>query len=224
MRIFATYCFAIILITSSLLCFGQKNKNTTGYVIYKNNDTVRCTFNNTNWKKQPASIKVNINGNDSSLGPGQVTSFISPSGDEFVSRRIELFKYNRSIQDAIAGDVPETEVISGAFLKVLYQGKVNLYLYLDALNNSHYFIEKNSDLQEIYTHLYSSVGGFSSRTLNAHAKKPVVVNNFQYYYGLKKMMQDCPSIFPEVDKIDLNTKSLVTLLKQYNNCETVSGN
>jgi hypothetical protein len=224
MRKFFTYCFAITLINSSLLSVGQKFKSASGYIVYPRGDTVQCTFNTNNWKKQPAAVKVNINGNDSSLGPNQVSSFMNPSGEEFVSRRIELFKYNRSIQDAIAGDVPETEIIPAAFLKVLYRSKINLYLYQDPLNNPHYFIERNADLQEIYIHLYSSVGGFSSRTLNAHAKKPVVVNNFQYYYGLKKMMQDCPTIIPEVDKTELYSRSLIALLKLYNKCEISPNN
>ena len=162
-----------------------------------------------------------MNGNDTIFYPGNITGFINPSGNEFITRKIEFFKYNRSIQDAIPEDVPMSEIVPAAFLKVLYRGKINLYLYKEALANDHYFIEKNSVLKDIYIHLYSTVGGYVTGT---NTKQPVVVNNFQYYYGLKDMMQDCKSIFPEIDKTELNTRSFISLLKQYNKCPIMPGN
>ena len=218
------YSTLFVLLIIFLNADAQKKKTSTGYIITKNNDTVACDFGSHNWKKQPAQLKIKIDGKDTIIRPEEISGFTNSLGNKFVSRKIELFKYNREIQTAIAGDVPEIEIVPAAFLKILYQGKINLYLYKDALNSDHFFIEKNSMLKEIYIHLYSSTGGYSTSTLNAFAKKPVVVNNFQYYYGLKEMMQDCKDIFPEVDKTELNTKSLISLLKQYEECKVVNDN
>lgn len=198
---------------------GQKKKLSGGYIITKTNDTLACEFEQYNWKKQPPAIKIRINGNDTTIYPNSISGFISPSGNEFVSRKIELFKYNREVQNAAPNDVPFTEVIAAAFLKLLYAGKINLYLYKDALGNEHFFIEKNSSLKEIYIHLYSSIGGIATSTKNPHAKQPVVVNNFQYYFVLKELMQDCKNIFPKVDKTELNANSLISLLKEYEKCD-----
>ena len=112
--------------------------------------------------------------------------------------------------------MPFTEIITAAFLKILYFGKINLYLYKDALGNEHFFIEKNSLLKEIYIHHYYTVGGYVTGT---HTRQPVVVNNLQYYYGLKEMMQDCKNIFPQIDTTELNAKSLISLLKEYEKCD-----
>jgi hypothetical protein len=197
---------------------GQKKKPSSGYIVTKNNDTVACDFAAYNWKKQPSEIKVRINERDTIIYPNEIEGFKNSDGHEFISRKIELFKYNKEIQNAVSGDVPFSEIIPSAFLKTLYHGKINLYSYKDGLAGEHYFIEKDTALKEIYIHLYSSTGGFPSSKVNSHARRPVVVNNFQYYYALKIMMQDCKNIFPEVDKTELNAKSLISLLKQYDEC------
>lgn len=181
-------------------------------------DTLACEFEHQNWKKQPAAIKVIINGQNTIFLPGDIRGFINPSGNEFVSHKIELFKYNRDVQTAASDDVPLKEIIPAAFLKLLFRGKISLYLYKDALNNEHFFIEKNSALQEIYIHLYASTGGFSTSTLNAHAKQPVVVNNYQYLFALKSLMQDCRDVFALIDKVELTINSLRSLMKIYDAC------
>lgn len=209
------YLLFIMLVTPVI---AQKKKSSSGYIITQTNDTVACEFEPYNWKKQPVSIKARINGYDTVLHPGEISGFMNSSGNEFTSRKIELFKYNREIQNAAPDNIPSSEIISAAFLKTLYRGKINLYLYKDALGNDHYFIEKNSVLKEIYTHLYSSIGGHHTSVKNPSARQSVVVNNFQYYYGLKEMMQDCKDIFPNVDKTELNAKSLISLLKEYEKC------
>ena len=203
---------------------AQKRKSSAGYIITKTNDSVACEFEQYNWKKQPVVLKVKIDGNDTVIHSEEINGFINPSGNEFATRKIELFKYNTDIQTAVSGDIPPSEIISGAFLKILYRGKINLYLYKDALSSDHYFIEKNSVIKEIYIHLYSSTGGYPSSVKNPHARRAVVVNNFQFYYGLKEMMQDCKDIFPGVDKTELNAKSLISLLKQYEKCPIVDDN
>jgi hypothetical protein len=223
MKIILTTTLYLLFIVIVVPVAGQKKKSSTGYIITKTNDTVACEFEPFNWKKQPASIKVKINRADTVFNTSEIKGFMNPAGNEFTSRKIELFKYNRDIQTAVSGDVPSSEIISSAFLKVLYRGKINLYLYKDALGGDHYFIEKKSVIKEIYIHLYSSVGGYATSTINPHARKPVVVNNFKYYYGLKEMVQGCSTLFPEVDKTELNAKSLISLLKQYDRCIVVLG-
>ena len=215
MKIILTTTLYLFLIIIVVPASGQKKKPSSGYVITQTNDTIACVFDPYNWKKQPASIKVRVHGKDTTIYPGSINSFINPSGNEFVSRKIELFKYNRDIQFAISNDIPSSEIISAAFLNILYRGRITLYLYKDRLGGDHYFIEKNSVLKEIYIHLYYTVGGYVTGT---NTKQPVVVNNFQYYFTLKEMMQDCGNIFPEVDKTQLNAKSLISLLKQYDKC------
>ena len=224
MKIILTTTLYLLLMILFFPATGQKKSSSTGYVITKTNDTLPCEFEAYNWKKQPHSIKVRINGNDTIVYPGEVSSFKNSSEHEFVSHEIELFRYNREVQNAVSGNIPFSETIPAAFLKVLYKGKINLYLYKDGLGVDHYFIEKISIIKEIYIHLYSSIGGFPSSVRNPHARQPVVVNNLQYYFGLKEMMQDCMDIFPEVDKTELNTKSLIALLKEYEKCPAASGN
>jgi len=221
MKIIFTTSLYLLLIMIVVPVSAQKKKSSVGYLITQTHDTIACEFVQHSWKKQPASIKVRVNGKDTIIYPGSINSFINPSGNEFVSRKIELFKYNRDIQFAISNDIPSSEIISAAFLKILYRGRITLFLYKDVLGGDHYFIEKNSVLKEIYIHLYYTVGGYVTGT---NTKQPVVVNNFQYYYGLKEMMQDCKNIFPEIDKTQLNAKSLISLLQKYDKCQLIPDN
>jgi len=157
-RILTTTLYFLLLIVSYKAA-GQKKKPSNGYIISKTHDTLTCQFEQFNWKKQPAFIKIRLAVRDSVIYPGNIGGFINPSGIEFVSRKIELFKYNRDIQFAISNEIPFSEIIPAAFLKILYRGRINLYLYKDLLGGDHYFTEKNSVLKEIYIHLYYTIGG-----------------------------------------------------------------
>lgn len=223
MKIILTTTLYLFLIIIVVPASGQKKKSSSGYIITQTKDTIACVFDPYNWKKQPTELKVRINEKDIIIRPNEIEGFKNSEGNEFISRKIELFKYNREVQNANSGDVPLSEIITAAFLKTLYHGKINLYVYKDELGGDHYFIEKDTILKEIYIHLYASTGGFPSSKINSHARRPVVVNNFQYYYALKVMMQDCKNIFPEVDKTELNAKSLISLLKQYEKCPITMG-
>ncbi len=160
---------------------------------------------------------------DTIFNAGAISGFMNSSGAQFVSRKIELFKYNKEIQTATPDDVPWSQIIPAAFLKILYSGKTRLYFYKDVLGYDHYFIEKNSILKEIYLHLYSTGGGHAISPKNPY-KKPVVIYYFQYYYGLKEIMQDCTDIFPEVEKTEFTVKSIISLLKKYDKCPVLPGN
>ena len=223
MKTILTITIYLLFIVIVIPVAAQKKKSFSGYIITQTNDTVSCEFEPFNWKKQPVLIKARIDGHDTVFRPGEINGFMNSSGSEFVSRKIELFKYNNEIQTATPDDVPWSKIIPAAFLKVLYRGKAVLYFYKDVLGYDHYFIEKNSILKEIYVHLYYTGGGHGISPKNPN-KKPVVVNYFQYYYGLKEIMQDCKDIFPEIDKTEYTTRSIISLLKKYDKCPPVSGN
>ena len=218
MTIIQKIFLSVYLVLTFCCGSAQKSKNAGGYIVTAGNDTLGCKFNSYNSKKHPVSIQVNLNGNDTTFYPSQIRGFITPPGEEFVSRKIYLFKYNLSPQNAIAGEIPETDTIPAAFLKVLHAGRIYLYLYKDALKNDHYFIEKNNDLQELYSHLYLTTIGQTPSTLAPYLKEQSLTNNFQYYFGLKKMMQDCAALFADIDKTELKPGSLISLLKKYDRC------
>ncbi len=62
MKIILTTTLYLLFIIMVIPVVAQKRKSSTGYIITQANDTIACEFAPYNWKKQPVSLKVRIDG------------------------------------------------------------------------------------------------------------------------------------------------------------------
>lgn len=213
MRILNKFSLALALVTVSIICEAQKNKELKGYIISLQNDTLPCSFKQKNWKKQPVEIIIIFNGKDSSISSENVNSFSVTSIQlEFVSRTIRLTNYVEKFQDATTSKVPELSDPQKSFLKTLYKGSFSLYLYMDKLNRKHFFIEGPNNLVELYSHYYISLPPPLSNSI------PITVLDKSYEFVLKTLMTPCRSLFGIIENITLDEDQLIQVFKLYDKC------
>jgi hypothetical protein len=97
------------------------------------------------------------------------------------------------------------------FLECLISGKVTVYYSvqdnnLEEINNGeHYYIEKDSNLTEIYKDVLKT----NSEGI------PYIFSSYQYKGALKAIFYDYPDIYKDVDKLEFNRKSLTNISKKY---------
>lgn len=214
MRRFAAGLFVIILISFSLLCFGQKNKTAAGYVIGLNNDTVQCLFKTRNWKKQPQTVTIIVDNKDSLISPQTTLGFSIPSLQiEYASKVIEPANYVDKLQDATILKAPEHDVKRSAFVKVLHNGRFDLLLYLDGIGKKHFFIEGENNFVELYSHYYMDKGD-SRRIYDS----PITVLDKAFELVLKTLMTPCRTIFSIIENIQLTEEHLKRVFEIYDTC------
>lgn len=214
MRKFVRFSIILISIILPLFCISQKNKNIRGYIINLNNDTVQCLFTPRNWKKQPRTVSIIINNKDSVIVPGSVERFSIPSLQiTYVSKSFEPVKYIDKIEDATSSKAPETDLRRTEFVKVLYNGRFDLFLYLDQLNKKHFFVQGPENFVELYSHYYRHPGD-PRRTYDV----PITISNKDYEYVLKILMTPCKTIFSIIENIQLIEEQLKKVFEIYDTC------
>lgn len=161
----------------------------SGFVITLKGDTIKGLINAGNKKANSriCTFKRDKDQKKIDYTPEQILAYQFDNGKYYISNR--LFNY---------------EFKSPAFLEYLIRGPVSIY-YLKDNKRERYFVTKDTIIFELdhYTDTIVTAEGM-------YLKKS------QNYKGqLKGLMIDQPELFKEIDKITCNTKSLVSIAKQY---------
>jgi len=206
--------FIFIYLTLQLPIHAQKNKYVDGLIITSKNDTITCLVQKRNWNKQPTEIKVKAGNKDTVVTPQAIKKFIIPSlGLEYKSRLIRPANYVDKFQEATVLKEPEFNPQQFSYLKLLYKGSYNLYLYLDHLNRKHFFVESPGIFIEIYSHYYLDLG--DSRRIY---DEPVTILDKQFELTLKSLMAACRTLFTIIENIAFVEEQLVKVFKMYDQC------
>lgn len=90
------------------------------------------------------------------------------------------------------------------FLEYLIKGKANIYYYRDS--QDHYFIETDKvELLEL-----SQEAKFFQGATGVYYELPK-----RHGAKLKAVLADCPTVYPEIEKVNLNHNSLISLARSY---------
>ena len=103
--------------------------------------------------------------------------------------------------------------VAEVFFEVLAEGKLNLYYWIELNSQVHFFVRKSDN-----THLYYMPFNRSERYVdNGRAKRFRTIDTTDHIDTLKKVMQDQPSLFTDIDKIIMPTReNLTKLVNKYN--------
>jgi hypothetical protein len=206
--------FILIYLIVQLPIHAQKNKYIDGLIITSKNDTIACLVQKRNWNKQPTEIKVQAGNKDTVVAPQEIKKIILPSlGLEYKSRLIRTANYVDKFQEATILKEPEYGPEQFLYLKLLYKGSYNLYLYLDHLNRKHFFVESPGIFIEIYSHYYLELG--DSRRIY---DEPVTVLDKQFEFALKGLMAACRTLFTIIENIAFVEEQLTRVFKMYDQC------
>lgn len=205
------FIVCILFLTS---VHSQKNNYVDGFLITLQSDTIACSIQKRNWKKQPSEIHVKSPAKDSAIAPQSIKGFIVPFLQvEYVTKAIRPARFIDKAQNANSSKDPDLDTLQFAFLKMLHRGTFNLYTFIDRLGRNHFFVEAPDNFLEIYTHYYLYLGD-SRRIYDV----PVTVLDKQFEFVLKVLMTSCRAIFGIIENIQLNMENLKGLFEVYDKC------
>jgi len=178
-------------------------------VVSNSGDTLEGFIDYQSWIRNPSFVFFKKKTSDSiyKYSALDIQSFHS-QGEYYLGAQIEIDKSPRETKDLTYSSKPiiETDAI---FLRVLIDGKANLYTVIDENYKQHYFIEKDSSgIHElIYIRFLKKVQNTTS-----------VQENKRYKGQLNYFFSDCPSVKKDISKIEYHQEALVKLFQKYSQC------
>ncbi len=198
------FLFLVILILTSNL-YSQITFE-KGYYINNSGQKNDCLIKNNDWRNNPIDFKYKISEND------KVKTISIKEVKEF-----GIYGVSKYIMDVVKIDISSNNINSLGytkepifkkeqfFLKVLVEGKANLYLYKDGNIFKYFYSVENSSIKQLVYKRYKTSDG------------KIRINNkfkLQLWNDLK-----CSSIKMEnVKKLEYKNNSLVNFFCQYNKC------
>jgi hypothetical protein len=173
-----------------------------GYIITKQFDTVYGLLANRNYLENGSSCKFKRNENSEVLSykPFEISSYRFTNGKYYISKEITIDSIDQKV-----------------FLEYLIKGKANIY-FIRKLNGDYYFIQKENgpmvilksdEVNPTYEHV--TMNGNSSGNGAEHN----LVLTKKYTGTIKYILRDEPQLYDEIDKSDLDHKSLIKIARDY---------
>lgn len=188
-----TFIITCLLTTVS---YGQQ-KFVPGYILKTEKDTLVGWVYSVNEPHNHIEclFKVSKTSEIQHFKPTDIYGYRLADGEFFISKEVE-------IEDSLMV----------VFMNYLSSGKINLFFSEDANKTDHYYINKGQEsLNEI---------SVTNQTVKVGAKtysNPIRINRNL----LKHYLEECPELFPTVDKMtSCKQKELINLLSEYNACNT----
>ena len=187
-------CLSLIAVSIYTSAYAQRDFR-QGYIITPGYDTIqgRILYSAANTSNVCTFIK-STESLPVRYTPSQIKGYWFEDGKMFIAKVAPLSGGDRLV-----------------FLEYLIKGKANFYYMRDGTD--HYFMENDHGTIMELTEPDKIISGVNG----VEYVKPK-----QFTGRLKLLMSDCPEIFPEIDKTNLNHSSLVRLAKDYHSkvCST----
>ncbi len=190
------FIFAILSSNS----FGQKFQ--PGYIITNSLDTVYGLIANNDYIENSISCQFKKSETSEILSykPFDINSYRLTSGKFYVSKTVEI--------DSVTQKV---------FLEYLVKGKANFY-YMRNARGDYYFIQKENDKlvalrSEDVSFYFDAV---TMKWVMSKDKSNERISQSKKYVGtIKYILRDAPQLYSEIDKTQLDHKSLIKVAQDY---------
>ncbi len=165
-----------------------------GYVVKSSGDTIRglIYMGSSKENSQKCIFKLNKKAKSTAYRPDDIQSYHYDNS---------LFYFSRPIK--VEGEIKRV------FLEWAVKGKLDLFLYVDPKKAMRYFVDKGD-------------GGFvelvnTTRQVTDSAGGRFLRENKEYAATLAIMLQDCPTIIPEIYSSKFEAKDLIKVSADYHN-------
>jgi hypothetical protein len=179
----------LLLLLCSCMAFAQSQFR-SGYIVTLTGDTLSgfVDYKESRASNKFCSFKQNEGGNPQQFGIDDIRAYGFRNDKAYEAKSIQK----------------KDEERVKAFVEVLVKGRLNLYFY-----ESRFFVEKNLDQllelknQEEETYINNT---------------RVVKRSNEHIATLNTLMIECQSLLDKIEEVSLSQRSLVTLVKNYNDC------
>jgi hypothetical protein len=206
--------FVVIILSSSQL-FANKNDYKSGYVILESGDTLFGFIENQAWRINPTSVKIIVPAMKNDTITYQMNAIKGFSSNDFifVKRAVTIDQHIDKLNDIFDYE-PAPYREDTVLLQVLINGEASLYIYTEASERKHYYIEsKAAELQELLNIMYKvtkiDVGGTPNH---------FVGYSEDYKTQLLTTLVGCKSITYNDVNIEFKESYLYKLVYKYNQC------
>jgi hypothetical protein len=195
----------LLIIISTINCHSQIAFE-SGYYINNSNDKIECLIKNMDWKNNPTEFeyKKTENGETQKLTIESVKEFSIYNNSKYIRKNINIDRSSSQINN-LSNNKNPTFKEEQLFLKVLVQGKANLYLFEDSNLKRYFYNIDNSDIEQLVYKNYLTPDFKLGK--NNQFKQ-------QLWANLK-----CPDIkLNDVEHLEYNKNSLIHFFNKYNKC------
>ena len=197
-----TLLFALIF---SLNGYTQ-NYFLKGYYIDNSNKKVNCFIKNMDWLNNPTKFNYKLleNSEIKTLSTKYVKEFGILNVSKYIKYTVDIDRSSKKV-DEINYDKNPIFNKEELFLKVLIEGKANLYLYADKGLTRYFFNKEDTDVKQlIYKNYLNSEG--------------LIAKNNQFRQQLRNTLK-CQSIsISHLLKLNYKQNELIKFFKKYNEC------
>lgn len=196
----------ISLLTSGLIGFSQINFE-KGYFINNGGQRTECLIKNVDWNNNPVNFLYKLSEDSQPVKAilDSVKEFGINDQSKYIRAIVDIDRSSELVEGLSSARNPEFNK-EKLFLKVLVEGKADLYSYRD-VNLVRYFYKM--DTAGIEQLIFKSF-----RTPNA---KVGVNNSFRQQLWVNLKCAEISNI--EIENIDYNKNELIKLFEKYNNCD-----
>ena len=194
--------FALLL---SMNCFAQIIFE-NGYFIDSQGTKKDCLIKNIDWKNNPTTFeyKLSESSEESQIGIESVKEFGVYSESKYIRADVDMDRSSEKLDELSTTRNPVFKK-ERLFLKVLIEGKANLYMYEEGNLKRYFYSYNESEIEQLIYKSYSVKHGEIRR--NRHFQQ-------QVWNNLK-----CPSITNRViENLEYKRKDLINFFSTYDNC------
>lgn len=189
----------------SINCFSQISYE-KGYYIDNFDQKVNCLIKNMDWKNNPTyfEYKISVNTETKKANIKSIKEFAIFNVSKYNRSTIKIDRSSENLNLLSNSKVPIFEE-EQLFLKVLVEGKANLYQYEEGNLKRYFYNKENSNVEQLVFKSYRTSD--NNKGQNNRFKQ-------QIWHNLK-----CSSIeMNSIEKLEYKKNSLINIFTKYNSC------
>lgn len=178
-----------------------------GYYIDNSNNKINCLIKNVDWKNNPTEFeyKLSENGEPVKITITSVKEFGIDKTSKYIRDNVNIDRSGKNI-NFLSTDKNPVYKEETLFLKVLVEGKANLYEYVDGNLTRYFYSKENSSIEQLIFKKYKTPDEGDIRNNNRFRQ--------QLWSELK-----CPNIeLRRIENLDYKKNDLVGFFADYSDC------
>lgn len=195
----------ILALILSFNCYSQISFE-KGYFMDHSNQKTNCFIEKIDWNNNPTKFKYKTseNGELQTISIKLVKEFGIDNFSKYIKSEVKIDRSSEAIQD-LSYDKKPIFNKEELFLKVLIEGKANLYEYIDGNLKRYFYKTENSNIEQLIYKSYKTIG--NSIGENNGFRQQLLVN-----------LKCNNSKLSEIKNIRYTKNSLLKFFTKYNKC------
>jgi hypothetical protein len=194
------------LLILNVRCFAQIGYQ-KGYFINTSGKKIDCLIKNVDWENNPSKFeyKSSENAEVRTATIDDVTEFAVPNEIRFIRQSVLIDRSSRDINGISSTQQPDFQKET-VFLRVVVEGKANLFRFHDSNNEKYFFSSQSSNVEQLIYKKYLLPGGR-------------IGENNTFRQQLRNVLQCNEIEVSDLKSLSYRRKAIQKVFVKYNQCE-----